>query len=296
MSTATAGQKQELPQGVVWIASYPKSGNTWTRSFLHNLIRILNGESEDEQDINAMNEYTTWDISLKEYKKLLGRKPTDDDRDEIAALRPKVQEKIADATDGLSLVKTHNALMMDRGYPTINSAVTSGAIYLVRNPLDVAISYSHHMNSTVDHAIDQMETSGLETSVTAKSIYEVYGSWSEHVVSWTGKPNRAIYVMRYEDMKTDPHKAFGDLARHLLMLPTKAQLREAIEMSSFKKLQQQEAKSKKGFREKPKHAEKFFRKGETGEWRSVLRQDQIARITTAHYNQMKRFGYLPEVF
>lgn len=280
--------------GIVWIASYPKSGNTWTRTFLHNLIRIMEGDDDAEQDINAMNEYTTWDISSKKYSEVIGRPVEEIDRTEIAAARARVHQEIADQTDGLSLVKTHNALVIDRGYPAITSAVTSGAIYLVRNPLDVAISFAHHMSATVDEAISQMETEGLETNVTEKSIYEVYGSWSQHVASWTAKPNRAIYVMRYEDMKADPEKAFGNLARHLLMLPTRDQLLTAIERSSFERLQAQEDKAEGGFKEKPKKAERFFRKGEVGEWRYGLRRDQIIRIVAAHREQMARFGYLPE--
>jgi len=156
----------EAPKGIVWIASYPKSGNTWTRAFLHNLIKILNGEAGGEQNINAMNEYSTWDISLEMYKELLNKDPHEADRAEIAAVRPRVQEMIAEQTDGLSFVKTHNALMIDRGVPTINSAVTSGAIYIVRNPLDVAISYSHHMGRSIDDAIEHMEQKGLETKIT----------------------------------------------------------------------------------------------------------------------------------
>lgn len=83
MSSTAKSKPEELPPGIVWIASYPKSGNTWTRSFLHNLIRIMNDEGDEEQDINAMNEYTTWDISSKKYEELLGKPPTEVDREEI---------------------------------------------------------------------------------------------------------------------------------------------------------------------------------------------------------------------
>jgi hypothetical protein len=285
-------KKSEAPKGIVWIASYPKSGNTWTRAFLHNLIRIIAGE-DGEQDINAMNEYSTWDISLELFKQIMDKDPREVDRAEIAAARPRVQEMIAERTDGLSFVKTHNALMMDRGVPTINSAVTSGAIYIVRNPLDVAISYSHHMGATIDHAIDFMEQTGLETKVTEKSVYEVYGSWSEHVLSWTRKPNRAVYIMRYEDMIKDTKKIFGALARHLLMMPTDEQLSKAIELSSFERLKQQESEA--GFRERPKGSKQFFREGKTDQWKDLLTRRQIRRIVTAHQIQMRRFGYLPEL-
>ncbi len=286
-------QTRQAPKGIVWIASYPKSGNTWTRAFLHNLIKIVSGESTGEQDINAMSEYSTWDISLELFKEVLGKDPHEVDRAEIAAARPRVQEIIAERTEGLSFVKTHNAVMIDRGVPTINSAVTSGAIYIVRNPLDVAISYAHHMGGTVDDAIDHMERTGVETRISDKAVYEVYGSWSEHVQSWTRKPNRAVYIMRYEDMVAEPKMIFGALARHLLMLPTQEQLLQAIEQSSFERLQKQESEA--GFRERPPVAKQFFREGKANQWQSVLTRSQIRRIISTHQVQMRRFGYLPEL-
>ncbi len=287
----SVAQKQDAPKGIVWLASYPKSGNTWTRAFLHNLLKIMEGEGDGAQDINKMGEYSTWELSAAIYEEFLGKKAQDASREEIAAVRPRVQEKIAEQTDGLSFVKTHHALMMDRGYSTINSAVTSGAIYIVRNPLDVAISFSHHMNNTIDHAIDFMATQSLETRVSEKSVYEVYGSWSEHVLSWTRKPNRAIYVMRYEDMIAEPRLTFGNLARHLLMQPTEEQLSQALELSSFERLKQQESEA--GFKEKPKDAKQFFREGKSGQWREVLTKEQIGQIVSDHQVQMRRFGYFP---
>lgn len=280
------------PTGLVWLASYPKSGNTWTRSFLHNLLKVVRGEGEDAQDINRMNEFTTWDVTAKTYEKCLGRPPQEVDRAAIAAIRPKVQADIADRTDGLAFVKTHHALVNDRGVPTINFEVTSGAIYIVRNPLDVAISFAHHMSATIDDAIEQMAMAGLETAVTEKSVYEVYGSWTEHVRSWTRKPHRAIYVMRYEDMLERPAETFGALARHLLIAPTDADLAAAIDLSSFDRLRQQEEES--GFREKPKGADRFFRQGRAGEWREKLTRRQVRRVIAAHGEEMLRFGYVTD--
>ena len=286
MNTTTS-----IRPGIIWLASYPKSGNTWTRAFLHNLLYIMRGEDKEMVDINAMSEFSTWELQAAKYAEAAGKKPEELTHDDVAALRAKVQEMIADEVDGLSFVKTHNALVMDRGYPIINFAVTSGAIYIVRNPLDVAISFAHHMGKSIDDAIEFMETEGLETELNKKSVHEVYGSWSQHVASWTAKPHRAIYVMRYEDMLSDTEKTFGGLARHILLNPTKEQLRKAIENSSFRKLKEQEEKS--SFREKPKAAKNFFRSGKAGEWRERLTDRQIRRIVSAHREQMERFGYYP---
>lgn len=277
--------------GIVWLASYPKSGNTWTRTFLHNLFGILRGESA-EQDINAINEFTTWDLSAKRYEPHIGKSILEATREEIAATRPKIQAEVAAETSGLALVKTHHALVMDRGHPTLNFAVTSGAVYLVRNPLDVAVSFAHHMGAGIDDAIGQMGAEGLETEVTEKTVYEVYGSWSEHVASWTLRPHRAVCVLRYEDLLDEPFGTFAKLTRHLLLQPTPEQMDEAIARSSFERLRAQEDAN--GFREKPESAERFFREGKAGQWRKALSRRQVRRIVEAHGEQMRRFGYLSD--
>jgi hypothetical protein len=239
-----------------------------------------------------MTEYTVWDISAKPYERHLGKPVTEVDRAEIARVRPTVQAEIAADTEGLALVKTHHALVSDRGVPAINFAVTSGAIYIVRNPLDVALSYAHHLGSDVDYAIEEMALRNKETGVTGKSVYEIYGSWSQHVESWTRRPHRAIHIMRYEDMLADPMAVFGALTRHLLLSPAAEQLAAAIERSSFATLKQQEDMD--GFSEKPDSSERFFREGKAGQWRRRLTPRQVHAIVNAHHSQMRRFGYLTD--
>jgi hypothetical protein len=288
---SSASAAAEL-HGILWLASYPKSGNTWTRNFLHNLLNILEGVDDDVQDINKMNELTFWEISAEPYEKLLGKPVTLATREEIAEIRPKVQELIAARVDGLAMIKTHHCLVNDRGHPVINTKVTAGAVYIVRNPLDVAISLANHISGTIDDAIDMMSARGTETLVSDKSVYEVYGSWSQHVDSWTRKPHAAIYVMRYEHMLEDPIRIFGNLARHLLLKPKDEQLRLAIERSSFENLKKQE--DEQGFKEKPDKAERFFRSGKSGEWQDKLTRRQVREIVSTHHAQMDRFGYLTD--
>lgn len=98
---ATAKPKPEM-KGIVWLASYAKSGNTWTRNFLHNLLNILENGADAPQDMNAMNELTFWEISARWYKKYLDKPIMECTREEIAAARPKVQEDIAASIDGLA--------------------------------------------------------------------------------------------------------------------------------------------------------------------------------------------------
>jgi hypothetical protein len=281
-----------LKPGIVWLASYPRSGNTWTRNFLHNLFRVLDGKDLVAQDINALGEYTLWDVAGRRFEQLLGKPLDAASRSEIAATRVKVQQQIADEAAAAVFVKTHNALVLDRGHPTINMSATSGAIYIVRNPLDVVISFAHHFGVDLDTAIDKMGRRGLETDITEHAAYEVYGSWSENVMSWTRKPHRAIYVMRYEDMLQRPLETFRRLCRHLLLDPSDIQLTCAIELSSFDRAKMQEAQ--KGYRERPNKSKAFFRAGHAGQWRQELSQQQIYRIIADNRQQMARFGYVPE--
>ncbi len=297
MSKNRPGKSQNAESaqhGIIWLASFPKSGNTWTRNFLHNLIGLMSEDLGDTRDINAMNKLTQWEVGEAPYRKLLGKPVKECSFEEIAAVRPQVQSDIAMNTDGLVLMKTHHALVMDRGYPVINMAATAGAIYIVRNPLDVAISFQHHSSITLDESIKRICQRNLQTGLSKGSVHEIYGSWAQNVDSWTRKPNRAIYVMRYEDMLTKPQTIFADLARHLLMSPSKEELKAAIKRSSFEQLQKQE--EKEGFREKPKKAEKFFRAGKSDQWKEILSRKQIETIIAACRPQMEKFGYIPESF
>jgi hypothetical protein len=294
MQPAAAQQTSPQPKsGLVWLASYPKSGNTWTRAFLSNLASIIDG-AQELLDVNSIGRFTIGENFTQFYTDRLGFAPTgsEEHRKQIAAVRHAVQqEEIADKFEGLIFVKTHNALAIDRGHSIINFAVTSGAVYIVRNPLDVAISLSHHMNKTIDQAIAVMD-SLAETAVNEKRVHEVWDSWSNHVLSWTRKPHRAIYVMRYEDMLSDTEKTFGALAQHLLLGATPEQVTKAIDWSSFDKLKSQEEKD--GFKEKPEHAERFFREGRAGQWKDILTPVQVDRIVKDHGEQMARFSYLPD--
>jgi hypothetical protein len=285
------GSPVEAPRsGIVWLASFPKSGNTWTRAFLHNLVHVTSGEAA-AQRINELNQFSSTSAAKFLFEEVLGFSPTEKHLEQIAAARGRAQQYIADLVEGLIFVKTHQALAVDRGHPTINFSVTAGAIYIIRNPLDVAISYAHHLSRSIDATIDIMNLKNMETAVNDKQVYELYGSWSQHVLSWTRKPHRAIYVMRYEDMLAEPRKTFGGLARHLLFKPSESELADAIDRSSFDRLREQE--EKEGFRERPEKAERFFREGRTDQWKEVLTQKQVQRIVDAHHEQMQRFGYLP---
>jgi hypothetical protein len=274
--------------GLIWLASYPKSGNTWTRAFLHNFIR----QGEDTHDINDMTSLTNTDNAPGWYKDFIDKPLEQWTPEDVAQARPKAHKLIHDTSDGYVFLKSHSALVAHAGVPMITMSLTAGAIYIVRNPLDVAISYSHHMDESLDETISIMAHSGRHIGTHEKGVFQVMGSWSENVASWTHRPTPTLFVMRYEDMLAHPLDVFGELAGWLNLPDEAGRLEKAVELSSFDRLKEQEAKA--GFKEKPKSAEKFFREGRAGQWKELLSRNQIRRIMADHGEQMARFGYLQE--
>jgi hypothetical protein len=273
----------------IWIASYPKSGNTWVRLFIHNLLREISGNAADAQDINRANRHTVWETNAAPYEQLLGRNPVECSLEEIAQTRPQVQQLLAAARSGPFFIKTHLAVANINGYPTINFDMTLAAIYVIRNPLDVAISYAHYAGRKIDQIIEQMAAPAAKSYGSEKFVYEFIGSWSTHVASWMSVSHRAVYVIRYEDMLRAPFKVFGDLAHFLRLAPSPDQLQAAIDKSSFSELSRQE--SEKGFVERPPTSEKFFRVGKANQWRDGLTKEHVSKVITAHAPMMQRTGY-----
>jgi hypothetical protein len=280
-----------VKQNIIWIASYPKSGNTWVRVFIHNLLRESRGESSGAQDINRLDEHTAWEVPAGPFEEVLGRSFSQATSLEISRVRSEVQQRLANSRAFPFFVKTHLCFGQEHGYATINLNATLAAIYVVRNPLDVVISLSHHAGQTLDASIVQMATLAQRTTRDARNGHEIIGTWSQHVASWIGIVGRPILVIRYEDMLSDPERTFARLARFLRLAPTDEQLKRAIARSSFAELRRQEEAH--GFNERPPTADQqFFRVGRAGQWREILSKKQIGEIYRSHAPAMQRFGYV----
>ena len=273
---------------IVWLASYPKSGNTWLRAFLHNLMT----DAEQPVDINKMAALTQGDSQAQWYAEFDDRPPPALSAEDLARLRPKVHAHIAESSANSVFVKTHNALVEVAGSAMISRSVTAGVIYVVRNPLDVALSYADHLGVQVDDVLDLMATSGFETPPSETHVPEHHSDWSSHVKSWTRTAHPALHVVRYEDMASRPAVAFAAIAGFIGINPARETLLRAVRFSSFKVLRAQE--KKKGFVERTPVQKSFFRAGKSGSWRTQLTQAQIRRMLGDHREQMQRFDYVPQ--
>jgi len=276
--------------GIIWLASFPKSGNTWVRAYLHNLLR----NPPKPADINQLDQFCYGESSTVWYRNLTGDTPSwEATTEEIAQIRHQGHQRMAGTSPDSVFVKTHNYMGEWHDIPIHTMDVTNGAIYVVRNPLDVVLSFANHFGCTFDQAIDQMGDPKSATNNTEEHIPEVLSTWSMHVKSWTvQKETRWLHIVRYEDMLDKPFKTFNKVARFLGLNPPKARVQKAIKFSSFKSLKAQEQKT--GFKEASENASSFFRSGKKGQWRSVLSDEQIRRVISDHGEQMRRFDYLPK--
>lgn len=272
---------------IVWLASYPKSGNTWIRAFLANLV--ANGANPVPLD--ELSNYAEDEANPDLFSALAGRPSSNLDISEIAALRPEVHAAIAERTAGTRFVKTHNMAGSFNGYPLHNMQVTAGAIYVVRNPLDVAVSMTHHFGIDMDAAIERLGNESVATANDALFVSQILGSWSLHVQGWADIKHDRVLVVRYEDMIEKPAKTFAKIAKLVGAGQDRARVERAIKHADFLSLAAMEKQH--GFVEASDTGTRFFRKGRHNQWRTLLTRDQVQQVVARHREQMRRFGYVP---
>lgn len=271
--------------GITWLASYPKSGNTWLRVFLAN----LRAGGDAAADINRLGTAQFSDRELLD--RLVGWESADLSPAEIEALRLPAQRALA-AQPGEAWLKTHEALAdAATGRARFAPEATHATLYVVRNPLDVAVSLSHYWNADLATAIAFLNdpAATLPSGPHEWQAAQWLGDWSTHVASWSDAPGMNVTVLRYEDMIAAPRETFTRAARGAGLTATDAEIARAVAHSRFEALQAQERE--KGFGERAGERA-FFRAGRTGEGREQLSAAQVAAIVQRHGAMMRRFGYL----
>ncbi|MBN1181838.1 MAG: sulfotransferase domain-containing protein [Bacteroidales bacterium] len=277
-------------KNIVWLASYPKSGNTWFRIFLSNLLSDL----EEPTNINDLNNSTV-SSNRSLFDNYLGVNTSDLTTDEIEILRPEVYRMMSLDNESDVFLKTHDAWRLNSNKtPIFPEEVTKGVIYFIRNPLDIAVSFAFHNDIDFDRTINNINNNKfgfcLNNSKLANQIPQQLSSWSEHVSSWVFKSNYPICIIRFEDMIGRPKFTFSKALDFLKIEYTDDKLSKALKNSSFNILVEQEEKF--GFQEKYIHSKKFFRSGTTNNWKYHLNTIQIKQIIKYNGTVMKEFGYL----
>jgi hypothetical protein len=282
---------EQLVRNIVWLASYPRSGNTWFRI----VLELLASERQEGVDLDRLGIPNAASRALLEH--YLGVETSDLTAEEIDALRPLVYERIArESTRVPTILKVHDAFRrLPDGRSLFEEAVTRAVIYLVRNPLDVVLSLHHFSRlGSVDESIDRLGDAGHTlcsgAGTAGGQVRQVLQSWSRHVRSWVDESALPVHVVRYEDLSRDPRAAIERALNFAAMPFDPSRLAAAVDATRFDRLRDLEQAD--GFRERPRGVDSFFREGRVGAWRENLSPRLVERIIADHAVEMRRQGYL----
>jgi hypothetical protein len=277
---------------IIWLASYPKSGNTWFRIFLSNLFSSKNVPV----DINELQD-TTIASNRQLFDDITGLSSADLTLQEIEKLRPHVYKRMAENSVGPLFMKIHDAFIFtNEKIPLVSEDASQKAVYFIRNPLDVAVSFAHHLAVPFEKSVKIMCNEDYafcnRTDRLHNQLEQRLFSWSTHVKSWTEQSIIPVKVIRYEDMLTDTLRIFKEAIKFAGLEYSVENIKNALKFSSFDELQKQE--TNKGFKEKAPVDTMFFRRGKAGSWRDELPEHCINKLVSAHTEIMRKFGYLNE--
>lgn len=288
----------------VWLASYPKSGNTWLRMLIAN----LSAKDGAPVDINDLPERSGIASARGPFDYLLLIDSGLLSHDETDALRPLVYEELArgaedDAYDNpeaappVRFMKVHDAYTLTpNGEPLLAGRKgADGAIVIVRDPRDVAPSLANHNGSSIDDAITFMNDKAAafcaRRNRQPNQLRQQLAGWSGHIATWLDQTDIPVHLIRYEDLKADPVAMLRRALQFAERAATDEEIRRAAAFADFAQLRSQELE--KGFREgpRPQQGGNFFRRGEAGGWRGELTAEQVQRIESEHAAMMLRLGY-----
>ncbi len=273
-------------KSIVWLASYPKSGNTWARIFLAN---YLFGRTTP-MPINQVHRLGMGDSIEKMYR-MVAKGPFDiADYRQSLALRGRVLAGIVNNDADVNFVKTHNRRAKAFGVGLIPPALTRSAIYILRNPLDMVLSYARQYGHTVEFAAAAIGRADNSIAGANGAVTQYLGGWSEHVTSWARARDFPVLVLRYEDMQADAEGVFTGVLKHIGVPPDAERVARAVKFSSFEELRKQEDET--GFVERSPNTERFFHSGRAGLWRDELAPEVVERICADHGPVMRKYGYL----
>ncbi len=289
---------------VFWLASYPKSGNTWFRLLVASYRRQGAVDINDLTERHGLASSRGWfDHVMMFPSGLLTHEECDRARPLLYAARDGVSddrelEEMWTRTDGAQFVKTHDAYTRNGdGRPLMGGrAAAEGVILIVRDPRDVCASLANHNGATLDQAIWFManpdSTFCGESDRQPNQLRQRLLGWSGFASSWLDQTDLPVHLIHYEDMQEDAARALRAGLSFAGVEAHEQDVALAARAADFAELQRQERE--RGFREAPPRVRGgFFRRGTSGGWRDELTPEQAGRIERQHLPMMRRLGYLP---
>jgi len=279
---------------IIWIASFPKSGNTWVRSMISSLIYTDTGVFNFEiiKKIQQFPNKKHFENLTEEYQNI----------HELKKFWITAQDKL-NLDQKIKFFKTHhiNCKIGENSFTNNNN--TLGTIYIVRDPRSLVESFSNFYNKDKSLAIQNITSKGFVSGANyiknkQNNVFTIIGSWNDHYNSWS-KTSANLLLIKYEDLLSDPFKELNRIIIFLKKFMTfkydDYKIQNIISSTSFEKMQKME--NDEGFFEMPfkksdQDKVKFFNKGKKNDWRKYLDKNESDIIENKFEKEMKELGYI----
>ena len=279
-----------------YIVSYPKSGNTWCRIFITELLRLTEDNLGEALNLNQDIETGAIASSRIWIDDQLGVNSCDLSFSELDPLRGRAGASAWLFAVGERFHKVHDAFQSpdSLGRPIVSTAGCAGVVYILRHPEDVAVSLSHFFSWPFERCVDFLLDSDASLRrgdhIGRSQVRQYMGRWDQHVCSWADQTQLPVLILRYEDMLAKGVETFTGLATFLGLPNDSKLIGQTLENTSIDRLKKLEEDAD-GFAEKPTGCERFFRSGRTGEGAEQLSIEQRMRLAKGLSETMKRFQY-----
>ena len=279
---------------IIWIASYPKSGNTWLRSLLASYFYSKNGE---------------FDFKLLEKIKLFPRvEDFMNDKDEYKTLESTSNNWINKQTEinkdrKIKFLKTHNAICKINGNSFTDAKNSLGGIYIVRDPRNVITSLANHYQIDINEALEFMHNDKRYIYKKVGTRYLAFSplfSWSQHLESWTKCKLFPVLVIKYEDLYSETFLTFkkvinfiSDISKSNISFK-REKTKKCIASCDFENLKNLE--NRKGFNEAMIKKDKsgtinFFNLGINNDYRKLLSPKIVEKMNQLYKEKLFEFNY-----
>jgi hypothetical protein len=277
---------------IVWIASYPKSGNTWVRSFLSAYFMTDDGDFK----INNLD-------YIQDYPNDQFFEDKNIKKGEIYKYWEKSQKKIFE-NNKVKFLKTHNALLSIKGYDFTYPQYVLGIIHIVRDPRNIITSLKNHLSfETYDKCLEFMKNEkayAFEENNSSYAKFNYLSSWKSHYKSWINNKSFRLLTIKYEDLENDTYKTFRDIVVFINTIckfnnrVDNEKIIKAIESTNFEKMKKFEKDGsfkENKYKKDSKKKINFFYLGSKNNWKNLL-NEEIKYNMNKHYKEdLIKFGY-----
>ena len=273
---------------IIWLASYPKSGNTWVRS----IVSALAYSNDGNFNMKMLSQIPQFPRSsqFKDFNSNIN------DINVIKKFWIKAQEKI-NHDNKLYFLKTHHANIKIENYSFTNKDNTIGTIYIIRDPRNIINSLSNHFDLTQKEAKNFICTRRVlkEESKDKRGVQTIIGTWEEHYDSWT-KHNNNLLLIKYEDLikniEGEIIKISKFISKFIKININDEKLKKIAITTDFKNLSYMEDLGKFNEYKDKRRKFKFFNKGPNNNWEKNLDEDVKTDIENKYSNLMKKLNYI----